>query len=99
MEKRFILATAFLTLFALVLVAGCGGGEDAATQAEKAADEAPAAEDHPAAEAVAGHDCAGGCGMKNWPEDQMTEINGKWYCAGCAKKAQTEDESQGDGDG
>jgi hypothetical protein len=37
---------------------------------------------------VATHDCAGDCGMTNVPESEMTEIDGKWYCAGCARKAQ-----------
>ena len=46
-----------------------------------------------AAETVATHDCAGACGMTNVPEDQLTEIDGKWYCAGCAAKAKEEDHS------
>ena len=48
----------------------------------------PAAID-PAAgdQAVVVHDCAGACGMKDVPEAQLTEIDGKWYCAGCAKAA------------
>jgi hypothetical protein len=96
MFKRTTLMTAALALLlTLPLIQGCGGG-DTAQQAESAAPaeqtttEQPAAET-PAAEAgeqVATHDCAGGCGMTNWPEDQMTEIDGKWYCAGCAKKVQ-----------
>ena len=42
-----------------------------------------AATEHP----TAVHDCAGPCGMKAVAEDQLTEIDGKWYCAGCAKNA------------
>lgn len=53
------------------------------TAAETAAETATEA----VTEIVAAHDCAGGCGMHAVPEDQMTEIEGKWYCAGCAKKA------------
>jgi len=83
-------------LLMLPLVTGCGDGEDTAAEAESAAADQPAAAaaDHPtehptteATETVAAHDCAGGCGMKAVPEADMTEVNGKWYCAGCAKKA------------
>lgn len=84
-------------LLMLPLLAGCGGGEDAASEAESAATaEQPATAEHPAGtehpakaatETAAMHDCAGDCGMKAVPEAQMTEVNGKWYCAGCAKKA------------
>jgi hypothetical protein len=102
MNKRLILGTAIVALAALLLLAGCGGGEDTDTKAESAAEAAPEAA--PATEAseaatVASHDCAGGCGMKDWPEDQMTEIEGKWYCAGCAKKVQAESEEKEHGDG
>lgn len=41
-----------------------------------------------AADVAAVHDCAGGCGMTAVPEAQMTAIDGKWYCAGCAKGMQ-----------
>jgi hypothetical protein len=104
MNKRIILGTSLITLLTLVLlVAGCGNGDDTASQAESAA---PAEEMVPAEtatesapEAVAVHDCAGGCGMTAMPEDQMTEIAGKWYCAGCAKKVQAEGEHEGHGEG
>ena len=88
-----------ILIAALFLLAGCGGGDDAATTAEEAAPatEAAPAETAPAeAEAVAAvHDCAGGCGMKAMPEDKMTEVDGKFYCAGCAKKAQEAAKGQG----
>ena len=83
---------------ALFLMTACGGGDDATTEAE---DTAPAAEAAPA-EAVAVHDCDGGCGMKAVPEDKMTEVDGKWYCAGCvdkAKEGKTEDGHEGHGHG
>ena len=38
-------------------------------------------------EAQATQDCAGDCGMKAVSEDQMTQIDGKWYCGGCKDKA------------
>jgi len=93
MNKRLILGASLITLLAFsLLIAGCGGGgEDTAAEAESAApaeEAAPAAET--ATETVAVHDCAGGCGMKAVPEDKMTEIDGKFYCAGCAKKVQAE---------
>ncbi len=98
MNKHLILGASLITLLAFsLLIAGCGdGGEDTAAEAESAApteEAAPAAET--ATETVAVHDCAGGCGMKAVPEDKMTEIDGKFYCAGCAKKVQAE----GHGDG
>ncbi len=104
MNKRMILGASLITFLALVLlIAGCGNGGDDASQAESAA---PAEEMVPvetttetATEAVATHDCAGGCGMTAMPEDQMTEIDGKWYCAGCAKKVQDEGEHEGHGEG
>jgi hypothetical protein len=42
---------------------------------------------------VATHDCEGACGMTSVPEDQLTEIDGKWYCAGCAAKAKEADDA------
>ncbi len=101
MNKRLILGASLITLLAFsLLIAGCGGGEDTAAEAESAApvkEAAPAAETaaETATESVAVHDCAGGCGMKAVPEDKMTEIDGKFYCAGCAKKAQAEGHGAG----
>ncbi len=77
--KKMLILTAALSL---LLLAGCGGGEKSA-EAEKAA-----ATGHDAQETqVASHDCDGGCGMTNVPMDQLTEVGGKYYCAGCATKA------------
>ena len=98
MNKRLILGASLITLLAFsLLIAGCGdGGEDTAAETKSAVpaeEAAPAAET--ATETVAAHDCAGGCGMKAVPEDKMTEIDGKFYCAGCAKKAQAEGNGAG----
>ena len=98
MNKRLILGASLITLLAFsLLIVGCGdGGEDTAAEAESAApaeEAAPAAET--ATETVAVHDCAGGCGMTAVPEDKMTEIDGKFYCAGCAKKVQAEGHGEG----
>ena len=98
MNKRLILGASLITLLAFsLLIAGCGGGgDDTAVEAESAApveETAPAPET--ATETVAVHDCAGGCGMKAVPEDKMTEIDGKFYCAGCAKKVQAEGHDEG----
>lgn len=81
-----LLTTLAILVAALFLMTACGGGDDATTQAE---DHTPAAETTEAApaEAVAVHDCDGGCGMKAVPEDKMTEVAGKWFCAGCVDKA------------
>jgi hypothetical protein len=109
MNKRLILGASLVSLLAIFLfIAGCGdGGEDAATQADHpapaehptadAATEAADAAAETATEAVAMHDCAGGCGMNDMPADKMTEIDGKFYCAGCAKKVESGGESNGDG--
>ncbi len=32
---------------------------------------------------VAVHDCDGGCGMKDVPIKNLTEVNGKFYCQSC----------------
>ncbi len=83
MTKKTILVTTLVALLTLVpLLSGCGGGGEQ--------EEAAPAED--AAATVAAHDCAGGCGMTNVPEDQLTEVEGKWYCAGCVPKEAEEEE-------
>ena len=81
-----ILTMLIILLCSMFLLAGCSGGDDAATTAEEMT---PATEAAPAeAEAVAAvHDCDGGCGMKAQPEATMTEVEGKWFCAGCVDKA------------
>nr|MEE4266664.1 hypothetical protein [Candidatus Krumholzibacteria bacterium] len=80
MKKILVL----MGLLALLLAAGCGGGDEtAADKVEAAAEDAQ----------VATHDCDGGCGMKAVPVDQLTEKDGKFYCAGCLKKVEEEDHS------
>ena len=84
MKKKTILA--LLGLVALLAFAvGCGEKEEAAETANEPAETATEA-----VETVATHDCDGGCGMKDVPMDQLTEVHGKYYCAGCAKKADEE---------
>jgi len=106
MKRRIMLIGSLAALLIMLLiVAGCGGKDDSASQAESAAPAETKAEhptEHPAAQAAetatetaAVHDCAGGCGMTAVPESEMTEIDGKWYCAGCAKKIQEEKEHAG----
>jgi hypothetical protein len=83
-RKPFLILLAAL-LILMPALTGCGGGEsEEAATTEQAA---PAAEETAPAATVATHDCDGGCGMTAVPEDQLTEIDGKWYCAGCAAKA------------
>ena len=101
MKKLTLLA---ILIAAMFLLAGCGGGDEAettakdeapATEATEAVAEHPKAEhpasaEHPAAgtETAAVHDCSGACGMKDVPEDKLTEVGGKYYCAGCVGKAE-----------
>ena len=90
LKKSFVVLAA--AVFALGLVVGCGGGgEDEAATGEKA--DAAAVEVAPAAIEVAVHDCDGACGMKDVQVDKMTVVDGKYDCAGCAKKAEEEDHS------
>lgn len=101
MKKMLIL----LALLALFAVAGCGGGSqdtqaEAAKTTEAPADTAPVSEhptaEHPTAETqLAAHDCDGGCGMTNVPMAQLTEIDGKYYCAGCAKSLKSDEDHSG----
>ncbi len=64
----------------LLLLAGCGEGDDGA-ETKTTAGEATVAETH---------DCEGACGMTAVPADKLTEVDGKFYCAGCAGKAKAE---------
>jgi len=83
------LLLALLCALALLL-AGCGGGgDDAESTTEQAVESAADAAADAAAE-IAVHDCDGACGMKDVPLDQLTKVDDKFYCAGCAKKAQEE---------
>ena len=80
---RKLLIFLAVVLFALPLaLAGCGESEQAASEAD-------------AVEKVATHDCAGGCGMKDVAVDQLTEVDGKFYCAGCAPKVDKEEDHSG----
>jgi hypothetical protein len=83
MKKTMIFLSALLLMLSLVAVVGCGSGDTA----EETKAEAPKAEEA-APTTVALHDCDGGCGMTQMAAAQTTEIDGKFYCAGCAKKVQ-----------
>lgn len=76
MKKMTVLLSALALMLALVAFAGCG---------DQPADDAAAKAD---ATVVATHDCDGGCGMTKMPADKTTEIDGKFYCTGCAKHMQ-----------
>ncbi len=80
--------------------AGCGAEMDAkdATMMGDAMMCAGCAEKKAEEPVVARHDCAGGCGMTDWPEDQMTAHDGQWYCKGCAANL-PEGEAGSDDDG
>lgn len=68
MKRMITLSALMLFSLSLLPLAGCGGGN--AEQAEKA---------KPGIEVAATHDCDGGCGMKDVPMDQLTEVDGKFY--------------------
>ncbi len=101
MRRIVLLAGMAVLLLSMALAAGCYGekaeaakcaGCDAeldAKDAKMVGDAmmcAACAEKKADEPVVARHDCAGGCGIEDWPEDQMTEHDGKWYCKGCADK-------------
>lgn len=75
-----------LAMGLMLLLVGCSGGEETA--------ETPAAET--TTEVAETHDCEGACGMTAVPADKLTEVNGKFYCAGCAGKAKAEAEAEGE---
>lgn len=112
--KTYAIPALVLLALGALLLAGCGAKTEAAACAgcghELAAKDAvmvggealcAACAEKKAGETVtARHDCAGGCGMKDWPEDQMTQIEGQWYCKGCAANLeQGTDEPHDHGDG
>lgn len=86
MSRKIALLFLAAVLVVVPALTGCGGGETEQSAAETQAE--PAA-------TVATHDCDGACGMTSVPEDQLTEVDGKWYCAGCAPKDETTDEHAG----
>lgn len=85
--KKYLLV---LGLLSLIVAVGCGGEKESAEAQAEGTSEAIQ---------VAAHDCDGGCGMKAVPMDQLTEKDGKFYCAGCIKKAEAGDHSGHDHSG
>jgi len=80
MKKNLILTGLLILLVSLVAVAGCG---------DKSADT------DEAAKTIATHDCEGDWGMMNMTPEQTKEIDGKFYCTGCAKKVAADDAHKG----
>ncbi|PID78941.1 hypothetical protein CSA17_06815 [bacterium DOLJORAL78_65_58] len=81
MKKMLTLSLILMLSLTLLPLAGCGdGGGEKDQQSEVAAT----------------HDCDGGCGMKDAPVDQLTKVDGKYYCASCAEKAKAGDHSHDD---
>ncbi len=85
MKKLMILMATVFLLGAVVVLTGCGGDGGGEAAKEEAT-------------TVAAHDCDGGCGMKAMPADQTVEVDGKFYCKGCAAKAKEHDH-EGDHEG
>lgn len=83
--RNLILVGAAVVL--LVVIMGCGGGDK-----KEAAATPPATET--TNQVAETHDCDGGCGMTNVPMDKLTEIDGKFYCQGCANKVKAAAESE-----
>lgn len=111
--KRFAFPVLIVLALGALLLAGCGddtetsvcsacGEELAAKDAVMVGGEAccaACAEKKSGETVTARHDCAGDCGMTDWPEDQMTQIDGKWYCKGCAAEMEGGDgHDHGDGE-
>ncbi len=102
MSKFLKTAAVAVLLLGLAALYGCGGDAEAnvcagcdaeldASQAKMVGDAmycAACAQKKANEEVIARHDCEGGCGMTDWPEDKMSQIDGKWYCKGCADKMQ-----------
>lgn len=80
MKKKILLTGLFILLVSLVAVAGCGD-QDAGTEES--------------AKTIVNHDCEGDCGMTNMKPEHTKEIDGKFYCTGCAKKLADSDEHKG----
>lgn len=82
-----------LAILLVLAVAACGGDKKAEVPAAQEtavpAETAPATDTGTATEVASVHDCDGACGMKNVAMDHLTEIDGKYYCAGCATKAKS----------
>lgn len=83
--KTLTILSVMILLLAPMAFTGCGQNNDSADQAAESASQ----------DQVATHDCDGDCGMKDVPMDQLTEIDGKYYCAGCAHKIEAEDDHSG----
>ncbi len=86
MKKTVVLLTLVVFVLSLALLAGCGQKTES-TDADQGETQ------------VATHDCEGDCGMKAMAADQVTEIDGKYYCAGCAAKVQEGDHADHDHSG
>ena len=82
-KGNLVLLAAMLGL--MLVVIGCGDGQ------ETSADSAVTQSDQQVAET---HDCDGGCGMTAVPMSKLTEIDSKFYCAGCVAKAKAEAEAE-----
>ena len=96
MKKLLVLMSVLALVLALGLLTGCGSKSESETAGEAAGQSMDNTSGQAAGGAeVAYHDCDGGCGMTHVPMDQLTEIDGKYYCAGCAAKVKAAAEEEG----
>jgi len=85
MKKNLILSGLLILLVSLFAVAGCGDKDAGTDDAAKAAD------------AVVLHDCEGDCGMTQMAAEHTKEIDGHFYCTGCALKMEDEKKKKAEG--
>ena len=85
--KKGNLVLMALAIGLMLVVVGCSSGDKEATEA------ATEAATESGTEVAETHDCDGPCPMKDVAMDHLTEIDGKFYCAGCAVKAKAEAEA------
>mgnify|MGYP002642095904 CR=1 FL=1 len=100
MRSRQNIFLLVLVLTIAFLIVGCGKKAEKTDAATKASGNAVLTTGVPGASApqtsagraiasaklaTAKHDCDGGCGMTAVPLVQLTEVAGKYYCAGCVE--------------
>ncbi|MCP4549803.1 MAG: hypothetical protein GY835_25390 [bacterium] len=81
MKKITMFLLLAILALGMILLPGCG-------------DKTETADETTADTKLAAHDCDGGCGMTDVPMERLSEVDGKYYCAGCKVKMDREDEAE-----